>query len=495
MAHHKLWLGITLLFLLIIFAIQNFISLDPDFGWHLKMGQLILHTGIPKADPFSYTMPNFPFIDHEWLSNIIIYLLFSSIGKIGLAFIFAFLVVLALVISVPRKLFRFAFVPLLLSTTILIPFVGIRPQIETLFLFALLMKILTDQNIFKIGRFFIPAIFLVWANLHGGFALGLIVLFLFNLVSSWKKSKVNFINLIIFVASILVTFLNPYGIRLWGEIWMQISDGNLRWSIVEWYPIIFRVNLVFLMLLAFSLFLQIKYQKHFTLFEKLIYFLLLLAGLSSQRHIPLWVIVTLPLFTKSLQLTSHEFSKKQLVENRYLKVNKILVISVVIIFILQLIWTFQTEITEENFYPKGAIGYLKTLPQPPNLFAPYDWGGYLIWNNQERRVFIDGRMPSWRRNPANSKQDSNSAFQDYSDALSDKRIFERLIYQFDIGYVLWRNPKKEPDWKTKIIEKFESLYSQTSINKESEQLIKRLEDMGWKRIYQDSVSVIYQRPN
>ena len=50
---------------------------DPDFWWHLRTGQLILQThAIPHTDPFSYTMVGKPWITHEWLSEIIIYVLF-----------------------------------------------------------------------------------------------------------------------------------------------------------------------------------------------------------------------------------------------------------------------------------------------------------------------------------------------------------------------------------------------------------------------------------
>ena len=74
----------------IYFYYRSNVYLDPDVGWHVRMGQIILHAGIPKTDPFSYTMPSYPFIDHEWLTNILMTILLAKTGMIGVAAFFAF---------------------------------------------------------------------------------------------------------------------------------------------------------------------------------------------------------------------------------------------------------------------------------------------------------------------------------------------------------------------------------------------------------------------
>src|SRR3990172_1739641 len=74
------------------FLLKSFYFHDPDFGWHIKMGELILTHGIPAKAPFSYTMPSFPFVDHEWFTNVLIYILYENMGWLGLSFIFSLLV-------------------------------------------------------------------------------------------------------------------------------------------------------------------------------------------------------------------------------------------------------------------------------------------------------------------------------------------------------------------------------------------------------------------
>ena len=71
---------LKLCFVFLIFLalfIKGLFLLDPDFGFHIRGGQIINLTGVPKLDPFSYTMPSFPVIDHEWLTDLTFYKLFN----------------------------------------------------------------------------------------------------------------------------------------------------------------------------------------------------------------------------------------------------------------------------------------------------------------------------------------------------------------------------------------------------------------------------------
>ena len=65
-----------LLLFLVLFGVGFFLTsntLDPDLGWHLRTGQLILERGgAPMQDWYSYTMPLFPWTDHEWLFQVLI---------------------------------------------------------------------------------------------------------------------------------------------------------------------------------------------------------------------------------------------------------------------------------------------------------------------------------------------------------------------------------------------------------------------------------------
>ena len=54
------------------------------------------------------------------------------------------------------------------------------------------------------------------------------------------------------------------------------------------------------------------------------------------------------------------------------------------------------DIAVNGQYPLGAVKYLHENPIEGNMFNEYNWGGFLIWQYPEKKVFIDGRMPSWK---------------------------------------------------------------------------------------------------
>ena len=76
----KLLLISFYLILLFLGFILTYNLLDPDFGWHIKTGQLILERGIPDKDWYSYTMPDFPWVNHEWLIDVLMYKIYSLFG-------------------------------------------------------------------------------------------------------------------------------------------------------------------------------------------------------------------------------------------------------------------------------------------------------------------------------------------------------------------------------------------------------------------------------
>src|SRR5437762_227920 len=89
------------LFLVIFFCslLISLNNLDPDFGWHLKSGEYIIDHGIPTHDIFSYTAPDFPWINHEWLSDVATATLYRIGGFILVAIFFSILWALAFLVA------------------------------------------------------------------------------------------------------------------------------------------------------------------------------------------------------------------------------------------------------------------------------------------------------------------------------------------------------------------------------------------------------------
>lgn len=473
--------------------LRGLIFLDPDFGWHVREGQLIVQKGIQITDPFSYSMPSFHFIDHEWLANIFISLTYKYFGIYFLSFIFSVIFVLSLFVSIPDKFKNYSFFPFILAGIVILNFSGIRTQVITWLFLSILLKVALDDKLWNKWKFFLPLIFLPWVNLHGGFAVGIVILFLVFLAKFVQNRKFEFDNFLIMFFSIFFTFVNPYGPKIWQEIWMQISDSSLRWRISEWVPGVFYLDVAFLFLLSLSFIFILKYREKFKLWEIITYSLLLLMSLSSLRHIPLWALASIFVTSKAFFQFGKDIKKDKISIQRYHKVKIILTVIMIGLFLLEgtLSISSANSMSEKKYYPVNAISYLKTQKINGNVFSTYDWGGYLIWKQPEQKVFIDGRMPSWRRDGFFFNE-SNNAFVDYQKMFSEKSFFKKMIFKYNIQYVLMpKIPQPDKNLFRKRLENFERKLFH--INKEYSISQKDLSETGMRKVYDDGKSVIYQR--
>lgn len=58
---------------------------DPDIYWHIEAGRwIVAHLDVPRVDIFSYTVAGQPWVDMEWLSQVILYAWFEAFGWRGL---------------------------------------------------------------------------------------------------------------------------------------------------------------------------------------------------------------------------------------------------------------------------------------------------------------------------------------------------------------------------------------------------------------------------
>ncbi|TSA47964.1 MAG: hypothetical protein D4R46_00320, partial [Chloroflexi bacterium] len=117
---------------------------DPDFWWHLRTGQLIVQThAIPHTDPFSFTNSGKPWVAHEWLSELLMYVLYR-LGSYGLLiFVFSLIItgafLLAYLRSPQESLPYVAGFTLLLGAIATAPTWGARPQMISLFISSLFL--------------------------------------------------------------------------------------------------------------------------------------------------------------------------------------------------------------------------------------------------------------------------------------------------------------------------------------------------------------------
>lgn len=502
-------------------------SIDPDFGWHLRTGQLILERGAPKVDWYSYTMPNFHWIEHGWLTDIFIYKIYSLFGYGFLMAVFLAIFTLAFIILIKRESFFYFLFPICLGYLATISFLGIRPQLLSVFFVAVLLIILEkfSENPSTRLIYICPILFLIWANLHGGFIIGLLFIFLFLILEIFRKTKLfkkiislrffsgqNFkeaslkkveVLSILFIFSVIFTFINPYGTRLYEEVFRTAGDSFLKSHIVEWMPLFstssISYSIIEMLYLGIFLGLLVVFYKKID-FDKIILSLLFLFfAISSQRNLLIFIILTIPIFAELLFYFKNTINFEQ-IKIIFKEFKKLIIISIIFeLFIYgSAILIVQIEHKESNQYPENAIVFLKSLPLSENLFNEYNWGGYLIWKLPERKVFIDGRMCCWREN-------GQFVFGDYIKIMGAQDGTEELLKKYNIGIALLNEKEKEQaikyiNYQNKPKNKFIEFFEKNEwtcqflgLCTPSKNIYNELIDSGWHIVYEDKLAVILEK--
>lgn len=465
---------------------------DPDLGWHLRTGQLILEKfTIPKIDWYSHTMPGFAWIDHEWLSEILLYKGYQIFGFLGLAIIFSLIAISVFFFLIPRVAGRdiaFEIKVLAGSLAVIIStfFLGVRPQVFTLLGLALVLLVLAKlkENENTKAILVLPLIFLFWVNMHGGFAIGIGVLILYLITegikirhlkkekeTQWVKqsetlTKKAWQRLLKFtIISTLITFINPYGLRIFIELKRTFTDSYGPQIIQEWLSPNFQGLCGILLAIYFIFLIEIMVLRKgkIDLGQFTFFILFLILALQSVRHVPLFVIVTLPYLIRSFSGKAQGFFLS-IFRTKALLVMLILLVGFFGVKYRHLVLEpvraglSEEKLAEQGAYPYEALNWLKENSQSGNVFNDYGWGGYLIWQAPEVKTFIDGRMAHWRK--------------------EDKHILKDYMEVTELN----------PNWQ-EILKRYNVKW--TLIKKESSlsQALKLSQD--WQEIYQDDLAIIY----
>ena len=399
----------------VLFFVKSFFSLDPDFGWHLASGQYIIEHGIPHRDIYSYTMPTFPWIHHEWLADACNYLIYHYLGGyFALSVVYAGMWTAALWLLARLTKHRLL---VLLAATLLLPFAGIRAITWTALLSSVLITL--GQSKRSKATYFIPVVILLWANVHGSFVAGLLYL-LWRLLA--KRSKAN---AAILIASVIATLITPYGAGMYIEVLRTMTDNSLHANISEWLPLQPSVGVgIFAGIWAAVLILTKKTElwKQFIRFEAI----LLIMSFASARHTVLFLLFALPTVLSgvdALRVPVKAAAVKRLATG--------LVVLLACVCMLFTVKTFKGySLDREATYPKAIAATLLAEPCNGNVFAHYNYGGYLIWKVPGEKLFIDGRMPSW-------SLDGQNIMANYLKITKDSAYRAKEFSHYNVRCVVW----------------------------------------------------------
>jgi len=498
-------LWFVIVFGAICFTYGAAINIDPDFGWHIKLGELtISNGGVFATDPFSYTMPSFLYIDHEWLTNIFLYLFYEYFGNIATALVHVLMLFFALFLAfgrVAKKISPKIDAPVsiffwILAFGVFLTFFGIRPQVESWLLYSVFLSLLLKkEDLFERYFYLAPFFQIVWTNLHGSFPLPITTLAIFIVAKLFKSKKVWWKGLVTLVLCIVATGINPYGFHIWYEVIQSVTDSSLRWTVVEWKPVFFFFNIFYLVSVVLYFFSLKSYLRLFSFELVVLNTFFFFQGLASMRHVPIWFLINAPMQLEVLSDFYVKAGKIEFARARFIKLLNGFSLLLFVFFAINFLeqsFSQNKSLREDIFYPKKALAFLKSNTTPGNIFSDYGWGGYLIWKHPEKKVFIDGRMPSWKwsSNPAN---ESGYAMEEYVNFLNGDLDMEKNFEKYNIDTVLW------PSKQTNDISVLNQYILNNFFKKDTSNIFsmtKYMAQKGWVLVYQDEVASIYQKyPN
>lgn len=219
---------------------------DPDSHWHITVGNWILgHGAVPTVDSFSFTFAGQPWIAKEWLSQAVLALAYDAAGWGGVtalaaaAIAFAFALMLRLLLRDLRPL------PALLLTAgavvMTAPHLLARPHVLAFpFMLIWVWGLVRAAEERRAPRPVLLLAMLAWANLHGGFTLGLLLVGAFALEAlvgarDAAERKVLFGEWAKFgIAAVLVACITPYGPESMLVTFRIFNLGDALPMISEW---------------------------------------------------------------------------------------------------------------------------------------------------------------------------------------------------------------------------------------------------------------------
>src|SRR6266550_2015303 len=388
-----------------IFSLAAVPPLDPDLWWHLANGRLIITTGtISHVDPYSFSAAGQPWVMHEWLADLLMYLLNQLGGLPLLVAVFAG-VVAAGAVCLYVILRRSTLHPTLAAVLTLVGALagstawGARPQLLNLLFTGVLVVGGIIAGLFLIGE---------WFDARRSPATGMPARR--RVLLGWAIA-----------AGMLLSVVDPSGVQTLlfplGTLTSPLIQNNIQeWASPDFHSMagLMFEGLVFLVLggLATG---RVKARTH----EWLWAFALLYLPLASQRNVPLFVIGAAPLAARCAQALLVTLSSilpavarrpaaQAALRWTPIRPNRptaalgvlnlaLLVVAVAVMIAYRAVPNLRSAdeaAAIASVFPVRAADALQAVGKPVRIFNYYDYGGYLLWRLYPHgsRIFIDGRV-------------------------------------------------------------------------------------------------------
>ena len=427
-----------------------------DVFWHLKAGASMLDTGrILDTNTFSFTAPQTPWIAHEWLAEVLFAWVFrqgpSLLRLVAVCLEVAAFAVLSVLASGRRRSPVASSVLTLFASFFLLANWSIRPYLlgNLLLLLTLWLIGAPPKRTRSVGLFFV---FVVWANVHGSWLVGLGVVGLWALGATLRHDEQLGRRWAELAAALAASVMTPHHVRglLFPFLYLRSSlrgaPGFLE-EILEWQrvPLGSPLGVLLLSAVAVAATVIVSSRKKPGLEPTVLFLVFGLAAFSAVRNIALMgvgLVVLLPPHLAELSARLKGRVGRALAAAGEVDghASSFLPISA---------WAVaaMTTVTAPfprppEFFPTGLLDALATHPTGPRLFHPFNWGGALMYSGHP--VFIDQRNDCY----------PPEVWRDYLTVHHVRPGWEAVLEKWQIDTVAWTREgrltaelRARPEWR------------------------------------------------
>lgn len=474
--------------LAVVAALIALAPTDPhDFWWHLRVGQIVAESGVPRTNMFAWTVPaDQPFVYAAWFGDWLFYQAYRLAGLQGpvLARNILGALAFALVLLDARRRsgsWRLAGLAVLLAGMMTINNLTTRPQNWAWAPFMAYVVILGAYSARQVGwrtLLALPLLMVFWVNVHGSFVLGLALLALYcageGLRTLLRQPDAPDLRRLAAlgaaaVATLAATMVNPIGIDIFGYVLKLLTDPPSQGLVNEWQPptvrslagqAFFLATLLLIAALALG-------RRRLSLTDTLVLCAFLWLAWSGMRYVVWFGMLAMPMLAQCLARP-----EERRVPQRGDPFAAVVALAL-IVGAAALQPPFKPLLALPAPYrdlfadipgapllysadtPVGAAAYLRDHPGG-RLFNDMAYGSYLIWALPEPQVFVDTRVELYPL----------ALWEDYL-AIGEARNYVPLIERYGIDRALLSRSRQaplvsalaaDPDWIVEYEDRFSILY-------------------------------------
>lgn len=438
-----------------------------DLAYQVRAGDIMLGTHhLIRVDPLSFTAAGKPWFDQQWGAQLVFAVIYRAGGWAALVlaraalggFIY-WMVFLACRAAGART--KAAAGLALASLFVSFPGLILRPQILGMALFALTVYIVSDRHRHPAMLWIIPALVAIWANVHGSFFFGTVLVGLAYLEDRSTNDPNARRTLGVGAASVLAANVNPFGLGVWSYALGLSTNPQITRMIQEWEPTTIRsiAGVVFFVsALGVTAFLARRGPSPWPSLLSLGVFFGI--SLFAVRGIFWWALAFPPVIAALLPKDPTHRQAEQ--SDPPSAVNAAFALGLIVLAVALLPWwreggSSQSLLGDAPLRLTSALE--EALGPADRMFNPQIWGSWFEFSLPEHPVFVDPRIEVF----------PDAVWRDYDSVSAGQEGWQAILDRWSIDVVV-ANPVQQAG------------------------LIPRIrEDPTWHLAYQDPDGMIFVR--